>query len=198
VVVHQPPRTSCCATTPFSSPHLPPLLDDVCNCQALVQREMAKINASLDTISALMQLQNISQLPTATFHLPDTALEDCNDEFAKALGYDGRDDLVVGSSCSPPSPPSPSQELTTIKSPKSCTKLTLTSLVPEKLVGPVLRCAGNLMRTSTPTISQIMFTSKRGDTKYFTVLIKPSGYFSYISILKQHQQVIEGLGMCGE
>lgn len=63
---------SCCSFS--TSPHLPPLLDDVCNCQSLVQREMAKINASLETISALMQLQNGPLIPTATFQLPDTTI----------------------------------------------------------------------------------------------------------------------------
>jgi len=189
------PRTGCCG----SVPSLPPLLDEVCNCQVLVQREMAKINASLDTISALMQLQGSAQLPTATFHLPDTAIEDCNDEFAKALGYEGRDDLVgttlVGTTLNV-KPASPCREVASPKPRHS--KLTLTALVPEKNIGNVLRCASDLMRASMPTINQIMFTSKRGDTKYFTVLIKPCGSSSYISILKQHSQVVEGLGMCGE
>lgn len=62
----------CCSFS--TSPHLPPLLDDVCNCQSLVQREMAKINASLETISALMQLQNGPLIPTATFQVPDTTM----------------------------------------------------------------------------------------------------------------------------
>jgi len=153
---------------------------------------MAKINASLDTISALMQLQNISQLPTATFHLPDTALEDCNDEFARALGYEGRDELVDSSlAVTPPSPSS-----TTAKFKQS--KVTLTALVPEKNVGSVLRYASDLMKASLPTINQIGFSTKLGDVKYFTVLIKPCNQFSYISILKQQPQVVEGLGMCGE
>lgn len=68
-------QARCCASSALATSNLPPLLDDLCNCQVLVQREMAKINASLDTISALMQLQNVAALPTATFKLPDTTFE---------------------------------------------------------------------------------------------------------------------------
>jgi len=161
---------------------------------------MAKINASLDNISALMQLQTVSLLPTATFQLPDTILQDCNDEFAKLLGYEGRDDLMNTATVDTITMSTKDMMKSSDKEPlpKGKTKLALASLVPEKNIPALLRYASDLTRATTPTLNQIILASKRGETRYFTVLIKPCGWFSYISILKQHPQYVEGLCLCGE
>jgi len=192
----------CCSFA--TSPHLPPLLDDICNCQSLVQREMAKINASLETISALMQLQTGPLIPTATFQLPDTTIVDCNDEFAKALGYDGREDLfstfavdALTFSTKQMMKKDEEDEETT-KTDNKEQKPPLISLLPEKWAPGFLKCASDLQRASLPFVNQIVFTSKTGENKYFTVLLKPCGWFSYVSLLKQHNQLVEGLVVCGE
>eukprot|EP00026_Physarum_polycephalum_P005221 Phypoly_transcript_05252.p1 GENE.Phypoly_transcript_05252~~Phypoly_transcript_05252.p1 ORF type:complete len:170 (+),score=34.77 Phypoly_transcript_05252:1208-1717(+) len=169
---------------------------------------MAKINASLETISALMQLQNGPLIPTATFRLPNTVVEDCNDEFAKALGYDGREDLLsiaaideltLSTQLMMKDEDSDGEERgEDVKPEKNRPKPLLTALVPQKWGPGLLKCASDLQKASLPVVNQMVFTSKRGENRYYTVLIKPCGWFAYISILKQHPQPVEGLVMCGE
>lgn len=166
---------------------------------------MAKINASLETISALMQLQTGPLLPTATFQVPDTTIMDCNDEFAKALGYEGKDDLFAAAAVDAltfsTKQMMKSKEEEIEEEGQKYNKQhrpPLTSLLPEKWVPGLLKCASELQKASLPLVNQLIFSSKRGDNKYFTVLIKPCGWFSYISLLKQHNQFVEGLVMCGE
>jgi hypothetical protein len=164
---------------------------------------MAKINASLETISALMQLQNGPLIPTATFQVPDTQLIDCNDEFAKALGYDGRDDLfataaVDALTLSTKHMMKQKEEEEDGANTKTSNRPPLTSLLPEKWISGLLKCASDLPKATLPIVNQLVFSSKHGDNRYFTVLIKPCGWFSYISLLKQHPQIVEGLVVCGE
>lgn len=186
----------------FSSP--PTSLDDICNCQSLVQREMAKINASLETISALMQLQNGPLIPTLTFKVPDTTIEDCNDEFARALGYDGREDLL--STVTMATITASTQQVMKLRQDDEDSedakptkyKPLFTSLLPEKWAPGLLKCATDLPNAKVPIVNQMVFCSKRGDTRFFTVLIKPCGWFAYISLLKQHNQEVEGITIFGE
>ena len=161
-------RNFGCCSVPTSS-NLPPLLDDTCNCQSLVQREMAKITASLETISALMQLQNGPLVPTVTIKIPDTTIEvrhpallpqkhprntehlvnlisqDCNDEFAKALGYEDREDLLSTSTidvitAATQQMMKPQQDNGHEESPMpSKPKLSLTALIPDKWAPGLLK-----------------------------------------------------------
>lgn len=55
-------------------------------------------------------------------------LQDCNDDFAKALGYEGRDDLMADS-----------KDIVKAVTSSKLSKLSLSSIVPEKSAPSIMR-----------------------------------------------------------
>jgi hypothetical protein len=134
-----------------------------------------------------------------------TNSQDCNEEFAKALGYNGREDLL--STVTIATITASTQQVMKLRhedgedaedAKPTKYRPQLTSLLPEKWAPGLLRCASELPKAVLPIVNQMVFCSKRGDNRYFTVLIKPCGWFAYISLLKQHTQAVDGIVMCGE
>jgi len=135
---------------------------------AIIMAEIKRAQSSMENVALLSQIQATHNiLPSALIRVPDLAITDCNELFARMLEYNSAQDFVAA-------------------------QITMLDLVFPQLRALLQRRAHKFMYKREPKIVRTALLQTRINTaKCCTLVLKPGGAFCKLTVLRHASGVPE-------